>query len=223
MADMNLSVKNREKVGSKVLTRFRKEGQVPAVMYGHGETPEMFWVSALAFGKLFSVAGQNSIINLSPEKGKGANVIVHDVQLDPLSNRFTHIDFFQVRMDEELETHIPLEFVNESPAVKEHGGILVRTLEEVLVSCLPKDLPHTLLVDLSLIKTFEDHIQVKDLKLPNGVKVLAEDETTIALVEAPRTDAEMEALDEKVEVDVTKVEGVTKEEEAPVTEGEIPA
>lgn len=219
MSDLKLSVKNREKVASKALARSRKEGLIPAVMYGHGNAPEMFWVNAITFGKLFKAAGQSSIISLIPENGKEANVIVHDVQSDPLSNRLTHIDFFQVRMDEALETHIPLEFVGEAPAVKELGGVLVRTLEEVMVSCLPKDLPHSLEVDLSSIKTFDDHIKVKDLKIPNGVTVMIEEETTVALVEAPRTEAEMDALDEKPEGDVTKVEGVVKEE-TPAAEGE---
>ena len=217
MAEMKLSVQNREKVSSKALVRSRKEGLIPAVMYGHGNEPQTFWVNAITFGKLYKDAGQSSIINLTPEKGTMANVIVHDIQKDPLTSRITHIDFFQVRMDEEMETHIPLEFVNESPAVKEQGGILIRTLEEVLVTCLPKDLPHAIEIDLSQIKTFEDHIQVKDLKLPKGVKILTEEETTVALVEAPRTEAEMAALDEKVEMDVTKVEGVTKEESAEAT------
>lgn len=128
-----------------------------------------------------------------------------------MTNRISHIDFFEVSMNEELEAHIPLEFVGEAPAVREMGGVLVKTLEEVTVSCLPKDLPHTLSIDLTTLTDFSTHIQVKDLVLPKGVKVLTDELTTIVLVEAPRTEAQMAALDEKVEADVTKVEGVVKE------------
>lgn len=214
MAEFKLPVSIREKVSSKVLERSRKEGKIPAVLYGHGMEPQMFWVNALTFVKTYTAAGGSSIISLTPETGKSSNVIVQDIEHDPMTNRVSHIDFYQVRMDEELETHVPLEFVNESPAVREMGGVLVKTLEEILVSCLPKDLPHSLSVDLSLIKDFSTHIQVKDLKIPAGVKVLAEEETMVALVEAPRTEAQMEELNEKVEADVTKVEGVVKEEAA---------
>lgn len=210
MAEFTLQVKNREQAGKNLHTG-RKQGLVPAVMYGHGTAPEMFWVQYLDFSKLYAKAGESSIIEIAPEKGKAMNVIINDVQLDPLLNRFTHVDFFQVRMDEKLEAHIPIEFIGEAPAVREMGGILVKPVEEILVSCLPKDLPHSLTVDLSLLKTFEDHIQIKDMKIPAGVEVLIDLETAVALVEAPRTEAEMAALDEKVETDVTKVEGVVKE------------
>lgn len=218
MADFKLPVSVREKVSSKVLARSRKEGKIPAVLYGHGTEPVMLWVNTLQFNKIFSEAGSSSIISLDVEKGKPANVIVHDTELDAMTNRISHIDFYQVRMDEELETHVPLEFVGESPAVRELGGVLIKTVEEIMISCLPKDLPHSIEVDLSLIKDFETHITVKDIQLPKGVKVLAEESTVVALVEAPRTEAEMAALDEKVEADVTKVEGVVKEEATPAPE-----
>jgi large subunit ribosomal protein L25 len=178
----------------------------------------MFWVQYLDFSKLYAKAGESSIIEITPEKGKTVSVIINDVQLDPLSNRFTHVDFFQVRMDEKLEAHIPIEFIGEAPAVREMGGILVKPVEEILVSCLPKDLPHSFIIDLSVLKTFENHIQIKDMKIPAGVEILTDLDTAIALVEAPRTEAEMAALDEKVETDVTKVEGVVKE--AAPAEGE---
>lgn len=211
MSEFTLQVKAREQAGKNLRT-MRKEGSVPAVMYGHGTEAQMFWVQYIDFSKLYAKAGESSIIEITPETGKKVNVIVQDVQVDPISSRFSHIDFFQVRMDEKLETHIPLEFIGEAPAVREMGGVLLKPIEEILVSCLPKDLPHSLAVDLSTLKTFEDHIQVKDMKIPAGVEVLTEMDTTVALVEAPRTEAEMAALDEKVEGgDVTKVEGVEKE------------
>lgn len=210
MADITLTVTPREKVSSTKLTAARKAGKVPAVMYGHKGTPQMLWVDFLTFSKVFAVAGESSIISLEID-GKKASVIVQDLDHDAMTNRVSHIDFFEVSMNEELEARIPLEFVGEAPAVREMGGVLVKTLEEVTVSCLPKDLPHTLPIDLTILTDFTKHIQVKDLVLPKGVKVLTDELTTIVLVEAPRTEAQMAALDEKVEADVTKVEGVVKE------------
>lgn len=211
MGDITLSVKKRERSNTKTVLASRKAGLVPAVLYGHGSEGELLWVDYLAFKKTYKEAGQSSLLEIKREGEKSVNAIIHDVQFDPLSSRFTHIDFYQVRMDEELETHVPVEFIGEAPAVRELGGILVKTLEEVLVKCLPKDLPHALSIDLAALKTFDDRIQLSDIILPKGVTLLGEAETTLALVEAPRTDAQMAALDEKVEADVTKVEGVVKE------------
>ncbi len=211
MADITLAVTPREKVSSTKLVDARKAGKVPAVMYGNKGTPQMLWVDFLSFSKVFSVAGESSIIALQIGDKKKASVIVQDLAHDAMTNRVSHIDFFEVSMNEEFEARIPLEFINESPAVREMGGILVKTLEEVTVTCLPKDLPHSITIDLTLLKDFSTHIQVKDLVLPKGVTILTDELTTIVLVEAPRTEAQMAALDEKVEVDVTKVEGVVKE------------
>lgn len=215
MADIQLTATLREKVSSTKLVQARKEGKVPAIMYGHKGAPQMLWVDFLTFSKVFAVAGESSIISLMLDKGKKSSVIVQDLAHDAMTNRISHIDFFEVSMDEELEAHVPIEYINESPAVRELGGILVKTLEEVTVSCLPKDLPHAITIDLATLKDFSTHVQVKDLVLPKGVKVLTDELTTIVLVEAPRTEAQMAALDEKVEADVTKVEGVVKEEAAP--------
>lgn len=217
MAEFTLQVKNREQAGKNLHT-MRKQGSIPAIMYGNDMTPQMFWLHYMDFSKLFAKAGASSIIEITPENGKKASVIVNDVQHDALSGRFTHVDFFQVSMNEKLEAHIPLEFIGEAPAVREMGGILVKPVEELLVSCLPQDLPHSLVVDLSSLKSFEIRIQVKDVKIPTGVEVLADPETTIVLVEAPRTEAEMAALDEKVETDVTKVGGVVKADDAPASD-----
>ena len=128
-----------------------------------------------------------------------------------MSGSFLHIDFHQVRMDEEIEANIPLVFVGESPAVKSEGGILVKALDELGVSCLPAHLPHELSVDISVLATFDDQIRVSDIAVPAGVKVSDDPETVVALVERPRSDEEMAALDSKVESDVSKVEGVVKE------------
>ncbi|MBP7060751.1 MAG: 50S ribosomal protein L25 [Candidatus Moranbacteria bacterium] len=218
MADVTLAVTTREKSSRSQLGVARKAGKIPAVMYGNKRAPQTLWVDALTFAKVFAVAGESSIIGLEIGAGKKASVIVQDLAHDAMTNRVAHIDFFEVSMDQELEARIPLEFINEAPAVREMGGVLVKTLEEVTVSCLPKDLPHTITIDLALLKDFSTHIQVKDMVLPKGVKVLTDELTTIVLVEAPRTEEQMAALDEKIEADVTKVEGVVKEE-TPAVEG----
>lgn len=205
-----LNLTERVKVTTREMEAKRKAGLVPVVVYSHGKVAESFWVDYIAFEKLYKVAGQSSVITLKTGK-KSINAIIQDTELHPLNSRFTHADFYQVHMDEKLEAHVPLVFVGESKAIRELGGVLVKTVEEIEVRCLPGNLPHEINVDLGKIDTFEDHIQIKDIKLPEGVEALGEPETVVALVDAPRSEAEMAALDEKVSADVTKVEGVVKE------------
>lgn len=216
MTKINLKSKIREEVGKK-LDKYRKEGMIPAVIYGHKIKPQNLWVNYLDFNKVFEKAGESTVIEMEIEGKDKVNALIHEIQSDPLSGKFSHIDFFQVRMDEKIETDVPLEFFGESPAVKELGGILVKNLDEIKISCLPANLPSEIKVDISKIKTFDDHIKVKDIIIPENVKVLEEEETVVALVSPPRTEEELASLEEKVEEDVTKVEGVVKETP---TEGE---
>ncbi len=213
MEKLVLQAKMRDVVGKQV-KHFRKEGMVPVVMYGHKVEPKNLWVQALELDKTYVAAGENTILELVIDGAKGVNVLIQDIQADPLSGRLAHADFFQVHMDEEIEASIPLEFVGESPVVKEMGGVLVKSLDEVEVSCLPADLPQAIEVDISAIKTFDDHIKVRDLKVSPKVKIVSESDTTVALVTPPRTEAELASLNEKVDADVTKVEGVVKETSA---------
>lgn len=207
---MKLTAVLRAEAG-KGLEQLRKDDMVPAVVYGRKIEPRNIALPYLEFSKAYKQAGENTIIELSVGEGKPVNVLIHAVQMSPLRNRFIHADFFQVRMDEEIETHVPLVFIGESPAVREMGGMLMKSIEELPVKTLPSDLPHSLEVDLSTLLTFEDHITVSDIKVSDRVKIDADPNMVIASVIPPRTEAEMETLDVKVEADVTKVEGVVKE------------
>lgn len=207
---LKLNVLERKESG-KALAKLRESGLIPAVRYGHGKDSVNLSVPYIDFSKLYKAAGESTLVELSLDGQKPVNTLIHDVQVDPLSGRFTHIDFYQVNMDEEIETDIALEFVGDAPAVKALGGVLIRNLSEVKVKCLPKDLPHSFVIDLTQLVDFDSQIKVSDIKLGSGVEMLETLDAIVALVEAPRTEAEMAALDEKVEMDVTKVEGVVKE------------
>ena len=212
-----LKAKIRKVTGKKV-DQLRKENLIPAVLYGHGIKPQNILVKYLDFNKVYEKAGESALIEL--EVGdKKANVLVHDIQMDPMSGKFSHVDFFQVNMKEEVETEIPLEFIGESPAVKEFGGVLIRSLDDIMVKCLPADLPEKYEVDISKLATFDDVIAVKDLQVSDRIEILVDGETIIASVQEPRTQEELESLETKVEEDVSTVEGVVKE----TPEDEIPA
>jgi large subunit ribosomal protein L25 len=159
------------------------------------------------------------MIELEIDKKDKRNVIIYEIQTDPLMGNHIHADFFQVRMDEEIEKEVELVYIGEAPAAKELGGVLVKSLDEITVKCLPADLPSEITVDISSLKTFDDHICIKDLDISSKIKIDIDDETVVALVSPPRSEEELEGLSQKVDADVTKVEGVIKETD--VAEGEV--
>jgi len=210
MKMQELKVDKRTVVGRKV-NKERKEGEIPAVLYGHGITNQNLSVDSLTFERVYEQAGESTIIALDTGAGKPVNVLIHDLQKDPLSNQVTHIDFFQVRMDEKIDTEVAFDFIGEAPAVKEFGGVLVRNMESLQISCLPADLPGHVTIDLSTLTTYDDRIIVSDLSLGDKITLHIPDTTVIALVAPPRTEEEVASLDEDVDADISQVEGVEKE------------
>lgn len=208
----NLTITAETRSGNPGATR--RSGNIPAVLYGHGIEAQNVLVETRAFNKLFASAGHTSMITLSLADGKEHNVFIRDVQFHPLKNTITHIDFYQVRMDEAIRANVPLKFVGESAAVKDMSGVFVRNMDELEVEALPKDLPHDIEVDISSLVNFESVIHVSDVKLPEGVKTYKEGTEVIALVQPPRSEQELEALSAEVKEDVESVEGVKKEEPA---------
>ena len=211
MESVNLSAKARDVFGKKT-KKSREEGLIPAVIYGRGIETKSLWVKDLDFGKLVKSAGESTMINLNIDKKEKDNVIIYELQTDPVTGKYIHIDFFKVRMDEEVKTEVELVFVGESPAVKESGGILVKNMDKITVRCLPADLPSKIEVNIAILKNFDDHITIKDLNLSDKLKIDIAPGTVVALVTPPRSEEELEDLSSKVEEDVTKVEGVVKEE-----------
>jgi len=143
------------------------------------------------------------------------NVLVHDVSRDTMTDVITHVDFYEVRMDEKITANIPLVFIGDAPAVSDLGGTLVKAMQGLEVRALPTDLPHQIEVNISQIRTFDDNILVGDIKLPKGVEILENQETSVAAVAPPRSEAEMETLSGQVE---EKVEEVAVETEEKVKE-----
>lgn len=213
METFRLSARRRPDVGQN-LTTLRRSKQVPAVVYGHGIANEHLIVDGPELQRVYRQAGTTSLVDLVVDDKPAVKVLIHDLQRHPTNSSIVHADFYQVRMTEKLEADIELNIIGESPAVKEQGGILVRTLDTLKVECLPGDLVPSITVDISGLKTFEDRIHVKDLQLPPGLTSLQGPDEVVASVTPPRSEAELEALSQTVEEDVSTVEKVEKEKAA---------
>ena len=176
------------------LDTIRKTGMMPAVFYGKKEKSTSIQLPFAIFEKTLKDAGESTILHL---KGQGidVDVLIHDVDLDPVTDKPRHADFYAIEKDKKLEIKVPLEFTGVSGAVKDLGAVLVKVAHELEIEALPKDLPHSVSVDLSLLAKFDDVIKVHDLKLPMGVTAKAKADEIVASVYEPKEEVEAAPVD----------------------------
>jgi len=210
--EFNLKAQKRKILGKQV-KKMRKEGFIPAIIYGHKFKNIPLKINLNDFLIILKKAGESTVVKLEIEGDKSYDVLIHDMLRDPVTEEILHIDFYRIKADEAITTEISLIFENISPAVEDLGGILITNLRNIKVKALSKDLPRDIKVDISSLKNFNDHIKIGDLTISEKVEILADLDDIIALVKAPRTQEEIEALDEEIKEDVEQVEGVTEKEE----------
>ena len=211
---MELIVQKREILGKKVKT-LRDGGLIPAELYGRDVENIHLSVPVKKFTQVFKEAGESTIVNLVLNEERFP-VLINEVVTNPLDDTVMHIDFYQVRMDEKITAWVPLEFMGEAPAVKEKVGVLVKAMQEVEVEALPADLPHDFKIDLGGLTHIGMSIYVRDIKVPDGVKLLVEPETVIATVVEQ---AKEEEVVKPISVEEVKVEGEEKRKEAEAEAG----
>ncbi len=205
---LSLSVKIRKDLGRKVKT-LRRKGVLPAILYGPKTKSIPLEIDLKEFEKIYKEAGESSLISLKVNNKKTL-VLIHEVQRDPLTNEFSHVDFYQAPLKEKVEATVPLVFEGEAAAVKELGGTLVKNITEVEVKALPQNLPHEIKVNVNVLKTFEDDILIKDLKVSKEVEILKNPDEIVASAFPP--EAVEEELEKPIEEKVKEVEKVEEEE-----------
>src|SRR3989338_2745336 len=208
---LELVAKTRQELGKKA-KHVRNRGSIPAVLYGFGIEPTSVEVDSRGFEKVWKAAGETSLVSLNLEDGSQKTVLIQDVSRDVLRDVPIHVDFYAGRMDHELEADIPLVFIGEAEAVKSLGGVLVKVIHELPIRALPKNLPHEITVDITALRTFEDQIFVKDVPLTAGVGLRIEPDQVIVLVEAPRSEEEIAAMEQPAEVSLENIELAGKKE-----------
>lgn len=207
--------------GSRQVKKLRESSKIPAVLYGHGFQNVNLAVDYVAFEKLYQAGAANGLFDLIIDNQTPLKVLLQDFQLHPLTNRFNHLDFRQVKMDEKVKTDVKLRFVGEAPAVKELGGIFVKSFSSVPVECLPQDLVPEISVDISSLKEFGNVIHIGDIIAPPGIKILAHAEDVIATVTPPRAEEEIKPVEEAaVDLSQIKTEAEEKREKKAAEIGE---
>ena len=197
---LNLKAEKREDFGKK-LKKAREAGSLPVIVYGRKEEAGAYFVDLKEFNKIYKEAGESAVVELKTADGD-KDILIYDVAYHPVTGVPVHADFYVVEKGKKVEVDVPIIFEGESPAVKGLNGILVKVMHELSVEAMPKDLPHDIKVDISVLVDFDSQILVKDIKLPSGVVCLADAEEPVALVSEPKEEEE-----EEVEVaDISKIE-----------------
>jgi len=191
------------------------EGAIAAIVYGPKQESIALTLNKIVFDKLFKEAGESSIITLEG-LGEPIEVLVHEVTFNPVKGGIQHVDFYAIERGKELTTDIPLEFIGEAPAEK-LGGVLMKSLHEIEVTCRPSVLPKHIVVDVSTLIDFESQIHVSDLIAPAGVKIENDPEEPVAAVVPVEEEAEVEEVP-AVDMDAIEVEKKGKDEEDGGTE-----
>lgn len=220
MTNLTLKVKKRIVFG-KQNKLLREQGFIPAVLYGKKTPACSLQVNVQDFKVVYKEAGDTDIIDLiivGEKEKQTKSVLIQNVSNHFLDSSFLHVDFFEVEMDKMITARIPVNFTGESPAVK-LGGVLFKPTSEIEVEALPMDIPHEIIVDISSLTDFNQTLYIKDINFSSKVKVLIDENTPVATINAPITEEELEKelggakTVEEVEVEGEKKEGVEEGQE----------
>lgn len=168
----------------------RRQGRLPAVVYGHNVDPVTVMVDGREFIKAFQKVGRNQLLDLQLDNEPVRKALIREVQRNPRDGDLLHVDFYQVNLTEKIESEVPIEIDGEVEIVAKGEADLQRGLHVLKVECLPTDLPPVITVDVSALKEVDDEIRVKDLKIPPGCEILDEPDDLIVKVAAHKEEVE---------------------------------
>jgi large subunit ribosomal protein L25 len=197
MEEIVLKAKQRKVIGKQVKA-LRRQGGLPAILYGSIDPLPITLDAHDAEGVLHSVTSSH-LITIEVD-GSPHSVLVRERQRNPLTGHLIHVDFQVVSLTEKLRANVMLDLVGDAPAVKDHSGVLVTGLESLEVESFPQDLPERITIDLSILREIGDAIYVRDLNLPEEVEVLAEPDEMVILVTAPEAEPVAEEEEKAVAV-----------------------
>ncbi len=204
------AIKAKKRDASVKVVALRKSGSIPAVFYGAGKETTPVSISTVEFKKVWRDAGESSAVKVETPEGT-VDVLIHEVQVDPVTDQPIHVDFLAIDMKKKIKVKVSIEFEGVSNAVKAGIGNLVKVLHEIEIEALPADLPHNLVADLSKLETLNDQVFVSDIKLPPGVVVInAPTDVVASIIEQVEEKEEVAA---PVDLSAIEVEKKGKKEE----------
>ena len=215
MEQIELKVSSRDVLGKKV--RFlRRKGITPVHLFGHDVKSLALQCDTTELHRILVEAGHTRLVNLKIDNGKKARtVVVRDIQREPRTGETLHVDFYQVKMAEQVRIEVPIILVGEAPALKQKENSLVHELNSLTVECLPAHIPTSVELDISSLTEPDQVIRVRDIGLSEGVTAVNEPELVVARISTRHIEKEEEAIEaeEAEEVPETPAahEGETRE------------
>ena len=198
MKQVTLSAIKREKTGKEISKKLRKQGLIPAIVYGPRFQP---FPIAVKFNELESILikhkGETLLFNLELSDGEPSKIqaILKDYQTHPITDKIIHIDFLAIHEEETITLDIPLEFLGKPVGISK-GGVLEILLHELTIECLPSNIPDKIYIDISNLDV-GDVLHVKDIKVPEGVKVIDDPEETVITIVAEAVEVAEEEITEE--------------------------
>ncbi len=196
MDEVVIKANHRQVVGKKVKV-LRREGILPAVVYGHNVDSIPISLNMREASRILERISPSALVVVDVD-GEQHYTLVRDKQRNPIRGSILHVDFQAVSLDETVRADLNIKIVGEAPAVETYLGIVVPSLEQLSIECLPKDLPDNIEVDISGLNEIGDSLLVRDLVAPNGVEILSDPEDVVVVVIAQAAEEEVE--EEEVEV-----------------------
>ena len=196
MEKVIVQAEKRTVIGKQVKA-LRREGKLPAVIYGHGIDPISIVLDQREASKTMAKASLSTLVTIELE-GKQYPTLVREKQLDFIRNSLIHVDFLAVSMTEKLTANVGVHVVGEAPAVREYSAVLVTGLSELEVECLASDLPESFTVDVSALAEIGSGIYVRDLAVPENVEILTDPDEMLVLATAMAAE-EAEEVEELIE------------------------
>ena len=206
---MELTVEKRDIKASP--HTLRQKGVLPAVVYGRKDASTPISVDRKTFEKLYKQAGESSVITLKG-LGETKDVLIHDVAVHPVSGEALHADFYAIAAGQTVTVSVPLQFEGVSPAVKDLGGILVKVMHELEIECPPKDLPHSIVVDISKLTELDSQVKVADLKVPASAKLSIDTDEVVAMIDVAKEEVEEVPAADLSAIEISEDRGKKEEE-----------
>jgi len=195
MASANLSVSVRENSGKGIARSLRRDGRVPAVIYGHGREPQALSINTRDLEKLLEhISAENTVIDLDVD-GTSSRTLIREIQRHPFKRQILHVDFQELVAGEKVIVRLPVILVGVPDGVRMDGGILDQTMRELEVEVDPANIPNHVEVDVTKM-VIGSSLHVSDIKLPEGVEIVGDEEASVAVVSAPRAAVEAVATEE---------------------------
>jgi large subunit ribosomal protein L25 len=195
---VELKVTPRDVVGKKV-SRLRREGVIPANVYGHGLDSVAIQVPKDQLVHVMRTAGRNEIVYLRLDGEEPRPTFLRQVQRNPVTDAILHADFYQISLKEKVRMEVPVSLVGTAPAEQTHGGTLLHSLDRISVEGLPTDIPSVIEVDVSGLEEIDATIHVGELSVPEGIAVLTDPEQVVAKIAPPQVEKVEEVVEEAVE------------------------